>query len=409
MNRVFITGVGVISPLGNSWTTFEKNMFEGRSGISGIRGKVVAENFPVPYAGVVDDRGLPSGMDLGLPSDLQTNGARYSLLSTMQCLEKLPSSDVIDAVVYGTAGGVHFEMVIDTFQEFDAQKFPFERARAEFGMHEICRVLEVRQSKSIEKRNQITMNSACASGNHAVGLAFQHIRSGRWKRALVNVVDSGAWPSQIMNFYLLHALTSADVPPEKASCPFSLKRSGFVKSEASASLLIESEVSARARGAEIFGEVKGFGLTSDAYRITDGREDGLCVGRAMEDAVRSAGLELEQIDYINAHGTSTPLNDRLETQAIKNVFGKKAYQIPVSSLKSQVGHSTVAAGGLETIACLSMLKEQKLAPTINYDEPDPECDLDYVPNVARETRVNYILSNNLGFGGQNASLVFGKV
>jgi 3-oxoacyl-[acyl-carrier-protein] synthase II len=211
-----------------------------------------------------------------------------------------------------------------------------------------------------------------------------------------------------MNFYLLHALTSDEVAPQKASRPFSKTRSGFVKSEGSASLLLESEKAVKERGAKPLAQVCGYGMTSDAYRITDGREDGLCVAKAMELAIQSAGLTIDDIDYINAHGTSTPLNDRVETAAIKRVFGERAYKIPVSSLKSQIGHSTVAAGGSESIACVSMLQKQMLAPTINYDEPDPECDLDYVPNVSRKADVNYILSNNLGFGGQNASLVFGK-
>lgn len=407
--KVFITEIGVLSPIGNSWKDFEQNMFAGKSGISAIRGKAVDQNFPVGHAGLVDDSQLPTNEQLGLPTDQLTNSLRFSLLSTMQCLEKLPKQFPIDSVVYGTAGGVYFEMVADSFNNLDPNSFQWDRTRSEYGIEKLNQAIQARQNKPIPAKNLVSMNSACASGNHAVGLAYQRVQAGEWDRCLVTVVDAGAWQSQIMNFHLLQALNSQDVPPEKASTPFSKNRAGFVKSEASASILIESEKAAKERGAKPLAEVCGFGLTSDAYRITDGRDDGLCVAKAMELAIQTANIKLDQIDYINAHGTSTPLNDRVETMAVKKLFGDRAYKIPVSSLKSQVGHSTVAAGGLETIACVSMLQHQTIAPTINFDEADPECDLDYVPNTSRPAKLNYILSNNLGFGGQNASLVLGKV
>lgn len=407
-SKVYVTDVGIINPLGNDWQTFEDNMFKGRSGISNVRGVHVAEDFPVPYAGVVDDSKLPTTEELGLPESKNSNNVRYTMLSSMQCLEKLPKDCPLDGIIYGTAGGIYFELILETFKEFDPKSFNWDRTRSETGIEMMYRYVQGRQSKEIPRNNLISMNSACASGNNAVGLAYQRIKAGIWDRCLVTVVDSGAWPSQLMNFYLLHALTSDEVAPQKASRPFSKTRSGFVKSEGSASLLLESEKAVKERGAKPLAQVCGYGMTSDAYRITDGREDGLCVAKAMELAIQSAGLTIDDIDYINAHGTSTPLNDRVETAAIKRVFGERAYKIPVSSLKSQIGHSTVAAGGSESIACVSMLQKQMLAPTINYDEPDPECDLDYVPNVSRKADVNYILSNNLGFGGQNASLVFGK-
>jgi len=406
--KVFITEIGVLSPIGNSWKDFEQNMFAGRSGISAIRGKAVDPNFPVGHAGLVDDSKLPSNEQLGLPTDQLTNSLRFSLLSAMQCLEKVSGRFPIDSVVYGTAGGVFFEMVADSFNSLHPETFQWDRTRSEFGIEKLNEAIQAKQNKPIEKKNLVSMNSACASGNHAVGLAYQRVKAGEWDRCLVTVVDAGAWQSQIMNFHLLQALNSQDVSPDKASAPFSKNRAGFVKSEASASILIESEKAAKERGAKPLAEVMGFGLTSDAYRITDGRDDGLCVAKAMELAVQTAGLKLDQIDYINAHGTSTPLNDRVETMSIKKLFGERAYKIPVSSLKSQVGHSTVAAGGLETIACVSMLLHQRLAPTINFDEADPDCDLDYVPNQSRPAKLKYVLSNNLGFGGQNASLVFGK-
>lgn len=408
-NKVFVTDVGILSPLGNDWKTFEANMFAGRSGIKDVRGTHVAKDFPVPHAGVIDDSGLPSAADIGLPPNSQSNNWRFTMLSSMQAIEKLSPEHKVDAVIYGSAGGIHFDMVIETFKGFDPKSFDWNRTRSESGVELVGKYISERQGKEIPKKNLISMNSACASGNHGIGLAYQYIQAGLWDRCLVTVIDCGGWPAQLMNFHLLHALTTADVPSERASTPFSAKRAGFVKAEASASILLESEKAAQARGAKPLAEVCGFGLTSDAYRVTDGREDGLCVAKAMSLAMETAGIGLDQVDYINAHGTSTPLNDRVETFAIKKVFGDRAYKIPVSSLKSQTGHSTVAAGGMEAIACVSMLLNQKLAPTINYEVPDPECDLDYVPNVTRPAKVDYILSNNLGFGGQNASLVFGRV
>jgi 3-oxoacyl-[acyl-carrier-protein] synthase II len=406
MHKVVVTGYGVISPIGNSVEEFERRMFAGESGIKSIRGAEVSERFPVPHAGVVDVADLPSAEELGLPPELVSKGIRFAVLATQQALEYLPSGLPIDGIVYGTPGGVFFELVMDTFSNFDPENFVWDRTRAEWAPEFLASMARDRGHGDIPQERVVSMNSACASGNHAIGLGYQFLKAGRWKRCLVGGLDSAGWGSSLMNYYLLNALTIDDVPSGEASRPFSKDRSGFVKSEAAATLLMETLESAKERGARILGEVCGFGLTSDAHRLTDGREDGLCVKRAMELAVETAGISKEDIDYINAHGTSTPLNDRLETIAIREVFGKHAYRIPVSSLKSQIGHPTVASSAVEAIACLLMLQRQKLAPTINLKVKDPECDLDYVPNVSRDAKVAYILSNALGFGGQNACIVF---
>lgn len=407
MHDVVITGYGVISPIGNSIGEFERRMFAGDSGIRDVRGSLVAQDFPVPFAGVVDDSNLPSAAELGIPAnEILSKNLRFGVLSTKEALSYLPEGAKIDGLVFGTAAGVFFEMVLDTFRDYNPETFWWDRTRSEFGAEMMAEFVARHGHGTIPAQQIISVNSACASGNHAVGIAYQKIKTGKWKRALAGGVDSGGWGSNLMNFNLLSALTTADVPAHKASRPFSLDRSGFVKAEASATIVLESREEAEKRGAKILAEVCGFGLTSDAYRLTDGREDGLCVQRAMEDAIRDAGIEKNEINYINAHGTSTPLNDRLETFAIKKTFGEQAYKIPVTSLKSQVGHSTVAAGALETVATVLMLQRQRIAATINLDTPDPECDLDYVPNTARDANIRYALSNNLGFGGQNAMLVF---
>lgn len=408
MSDVVITGCGIISPIGNSVEEFEKRMFAGESGLRDVRGDLVAEDFPVPFAGVVDDSNLPKPEEVGLPAtEILSKNLRFGVLSAKEALENIPSDLPMDGVIYGTAAGVFFEMVQDTFRKpFDKESFWWDRTRSEYGAELIAKFAQDRGHGEIPGHRILSVNSACASGNHSIGLGYQLIKTGRWKRCLVGGVDSGGWGSNLMNFHMLNALTTADVPGPEASRPFSKDRSGFVKAEAAATLVLESREEAEARGATILAEVAGFGLTSDAYRLTDGREDGLCVMKAMEEAVETAGIKLSDINYINAHGTSTPLNDRVETMAIKKLFGDNAYNIPVSSTKSQVGHSTVAAGAVEAVACVLMLQRQKLAPTINYKEKDPECDLDYVPNVSRDAKVDYILSNNLGFGGQNAMLVF---
>jgi 3-oxoacyl-[acyl-carrier-protein] synthase II len=254
-------------------------------------------------------------------------------------------------------------------------------------------------------RDSICVENACVSGNSAIGIAFRRIREGTWKRALAGAVDMRIQAHSLMGMHLLGALTIADVPPEEASRPFSKDRSGFVKGQGGALLVLESREEAESRGADILGVVAGFGQTSDGWRLTDGREDGSGIVRAMEGAMKDAGIEKEQVSYINAHGTSTVMNDALETLAIKKVFGSAAYRIPVSSLKSQIGHLNVACGAVEVAACVAMLRHQRVAPTINYRVPDPDCDLDYVPNIAREAKLDYVLNNNFGFGGQNSCLV----
>jgi 3-oxoacyl-[acyl-carrier-protein] synthase II len=260
----------------------------------------------------------------------------------------------------------------------------------------------------VADKEMVSLNSACATGNQTIGIAYQGLKAGRWTRVLVGGVDARCEASNYLNFNMLGALTTDDVPPEKASRPFSKDRSGFVRGEGAAALVMETRESAEQRGAKILAVVSGYGCTSDAYRLTDGREDGASVIHAMQEAIHTAGLTPDDIDYINAHGTSTPLNDRLETFSIKQLFKEKAYKTPVSSIKGQIGHSTIAASSIEAVACLLMLKNQLASPTINYNIPDPECDLDYVPNQSRPMRLRHVLSNSIGFGGQNTCAVFSK-
>lgn len=404
---VVVTSYGIVSPIGNNAEDFERNLFAGRSGVRGIRGAWVPEDFPVPYAGWVS-------LDSLAPSKLYSKDDRplKSWLMTeqtvIQAMKDVDPRFPVDAIVYGTADGVCYEVVESVLRNPHATDFDDTLVRSESSLFSVRDTLTNLGFSRVDDRNMMSINSACACGNQAIGIAFEGLRSGRWKRVLVGAADARCEASNLLNFYLLGALTTANLPPEKASRPFSADRSGFVRGEGAATLLLESRDAARERGAAILGVVSGYGCTSDAYRLTDGREDTASVMEAMRLAIQSAGLDRSQIDYINAHGTSTPLNDRLETQAIKRLFGDRAWSIPVSSLKSQIGHSTIASGTIEAIACLMMLKRQMLAPTMNCDVPDPECDLDYVPNAARPAKVEHILNNSFGFGGQNTCTILSK-
>ncbi len=248
--------------------------------------------------------------------------------------------------------------------------------------------------------------TACATGTHSIGMAMRAIQYGDADAMICGGAEATITPISFAGFNALRALSTRNEEPERASRPFEKNRSGFVLGEGAGILVLEAEDVARARGAHIICEAAGFGWTGDAHHITAPAEGGEGAVRCMRNAVRDAGLAPEQISYINAHGTSTEYNDLTETQAIKTLFGAHAYRMPVSSTKSMTGHLLGAAGGVEAVVSILALRDGKLPPTINYDEPDPLCDLDYVPNVAREAKVDAVLSNTFGFGGTNASLVF---
>ena len=253
-----------------------------------------------------------------------------------------------------------------------------------------------------------TVITACAAGTQAIGEAAEVIRRG-WAEVMVTGgAEAGITQLALAGFCAMKALSTSNDPPAKASRPFDAHRDGFVAAEGSGILILESLEHALARGTQPLAELAGFGVTSDAYHIVAPDADGSGAKRAMQMALADAALKPEEVDYINAHGTSTPLNDATETLAIKRVFGEYAYRIPVSSTKSMIGHLLGAAGGVEAVACVKTITEGVIHPTINYEYPDPNCDLDYVPNKARAQKVNVALSNSFGFGGQNACIIFKK-
>ncbi len=251
--------------------------------------------------------------------------------------------------------------------------------------------------------------SACATATHAIGEAMHMIRRGDAAVMIAGGAEAAITPFAYASFCAMKAMSTRNDDPGTASRPFSMGRDGFVMGEGAGVLVLESLAHAKARGAKIYGEVAGYAATADAHHITMPDPEGKGLGMAMTRALRSAGVNPSDVDYINAHGTSTPYNDKFETLAIKRLFGDLASALPVSSTKSMTGHLLGAAGGIETVICLKALQAQVAPPTINLAEPDPECDLDYVPNEARELPMKVVLSNNLGFGGQNAAIVLRSV
>ena len=253
-----------------------------------------------------------------------------------------------------------------------------------------------------------TCVTACAASTQAMGEAAEVIRRGAADVILTGGAEAGICELGMGGFSTIHALSTRDCPPEEASRPFDADRDGFVPSEGAAMFVMESLEHAEVRGAEIYAEVTGWGVSSDAFHLVQPHDEGKGAALAIKLALEDAGRNVEDIDYINAHGTSTPLNDKSETLAIKRVFGDQAYNVPVSSTKSMIGHSLGASGSMEAMACIGSIQDQVLHPTINLVTPDPDCDLDYIPNEAREAEVNVTLSNSFGFGGQNACLVIEK-
>lgn len=248
--------------------------------------------------------------------------------------------------------------------------------------------------------------TACSAGAHAIGDSFRIIERGDADAMICGGAESAITPMSVAGFASMRALSTRNGDPKHASRPFDLERDGFVIGEGAGLLILEELEFAKARGANILAEIVGYGMSGDAFHVTMPDETGSGAIRVMQRALKDAGIFPEEIGYINAHGTSTPYNDKFETLAIKKVFGEAAYTIPVSSTKSMTGHALGAAGGLEAVFSVKVLMENMLPPTINYEFPDPDCDLDYVPNAPRPAEVDYVLSNNFGFGGTNACLIF---
>ncbi|MBM3926740.1 MAG: beta-ketoacyl-ACP synthase II [SAR202 cluster bacterium] len=405
--KVVITGMGAFTPLGNSAEEFWRNLVAGKSGIGPMTLADPSE-YPCQIAGEV------KGFDAGQHIDAKEarRMARFSQLAVSAALQAVKDAGLVVkaeeaervGVLLGNGNGGFptTEAGARTMIEKGGMKvspFFFPMTLPNMASSNVSRILGLRGYNS-------TVITACAASNQAMGEALEVLRRGAADVMLSGGAEAGISQLGLSGFCTMRALSTRNEEPQKASRPFDAQRDGFVPAEGSVVVVLETEEHALRRGARIYCELAGFGCTSDAYHPVQPQETGDGAARAMKMALDDAGTGLAEVDYINAHGTSTPLNDLVETVAIKRLFGELAYKIPVSSTKSMVGHSLGAAGSLEAVPCVRSITDGVIHPTVNYEFPDPQCDLDYVPNVSRNKDVRVVLSNAFGFGGQNACLVF---
>ena len=395
--RVAITGMGVVSPIGNTVTDFRDNLLAGVSGIGPITCFDSAE-LPTRIAGEVKWDG----------PILRDRKITFALEAARQCME--------DAGELPTGGGLSLGIGLELFSLDDMAAYRENKGQLPGSVEERMTFLQTPSDLTahlISHRWQLTAPpmtqvSACAAGADALGAAYRLIARGQRRWMLAGGSDSMVNPMGVGGFCKLTALSRRNEEPQKASRPFDRQRDGFVLGEGAAMLLLENWDDAQARGVVIHGEVLGSGNSFDAHGISEPHPEGRGACQAMRRALADAGLEPVQVDTINAHGTSTPKNDPVETAAIKTVFGEHARRVPISATKSMTGHLISAAGALEAVATVLCLQTGQAHPTLNLDDPDPECDLDYVPHRARPMDAQVALSNAFGFGGQNSSLIIRK-
>ena len=407
MKRVVITGLGAVSPNGGTAEEFWHNSINGKSGI-GPMTLCDPTNYTCQIAGEIEDFDPTIAID---PKEARRM-ARFSQLAVVAGKEALTSSGIdiqkLDSyrvgVILGNGNGGFPTLeansrILAARGGMKMSPFFFPMILPNMATANLSRFIGAQGYSS-------TAVTACAASNQAIGEAFNVIRSGMADVMFTGGAEAGISELGLGGFAVMKALTTQNAEPAKASRPFDSTRDGFIPAEGSGIIVMEELEHAIKRGARILAEVKGFGCTSDASHLVQPKEDGSDAARAIEIALEDSGISKKDVDYINAHGTSTPLNDLVETKAIKRAFGEHAYQIPISSTKSMIGHSLGASGSLEAVVCINSITSNMIHPTINYEYPDPECDLDYVPNVARSAPVNVVLSNAFGFGGQNACVVF---
>ena len=407
--RVVVTGMGAMTPLGQSPDQFWENLVAGRSGV-GPMTLCDPTGYPCRISGEVSD--FDPGQHIAERDARRM--ARFTQLAVAAGLQSLENSglDVSREDPYrlgvilgnGNGGFPTLEENCRILAERGGMRmspFFFPMILPNMAAAAVSRYLGAHGYNS-------TATTACAASNQAIGEGMEVIRRGVADVVFAGGTEAGISLLGLSGFAVMRALSTRNDEPQLASRPFDAGRDGFVPAEGSVVLVLESLEHAVRRGAAILAEVAGFGCTSDAGHPVQPEESGASAAEAMRLALADAGEPLEAVDYINAHGTSTPLNDTLETVAIKRLFGELAYRVPISSTKSMIGHSLGASGSLEAAACVKTITEGAIHPTVNYDSPDPTCDLDYVPNQARQKDVRVALSNAFGFGGQNACLVFRK-
>ncbi|MCK8827256.1 beta-ketoacyl-ACP synthase II [Natroniella acetigena] len=406
-NRVVITGMGVISPIGNGIENYWSSLTAGKSGVDTIT-HFDASEYKTQIAAEVKDFDVKNfGIEhkeakrMDRYAQFAVAGAKLALEDAELEIDEENENEIGVLIGSGIGGVETFEKQYNRLLKRGPNRVsPFfipmmiaNMAAGQVSIH------------TGAKGPNVTAVTACASGTNALGDAFEIIKRGDAKMMIAGGTEAAITPASCAGFCAMKAMSTNNDNPQAASRPFDAERDGFVMGEGSGVLILESLESAQARGAKIYAEVAGYGMSADAHHITAPAPGGEGAARAMEMALEEGNLEPEEMDYINAHGTSTPANDKLETAAIKKVFGEHAEQLIVSSTKSMTGHLLGGAGGIEAIALALAIQNNIVPPTINYENVDPECDLDYAANEAKEREVSVALSNSLGFGGQNATII----
>jgi len=408
--RVVITGLGVVTPLGNSVDLFWNSLVAGQCGVD----KITSFD-PTPFdtqiaAQVKDFDAAPA-----FPSPKEARRTdRYSQFGIFAAWQALKDSGLDLTKTSPDEVGAFIGSGIGGLQTTSEQlKVLFDRGPGRLSPFMIPMLISNMASGLVSmyynlRGPNFATCSACATANHALGEAWRTLKMGDAKVMLAGGAEATIVPIGIGGFCAMRAMSTRNDDPKRASRPFDKERDGFVMGEGAGVLVLEDLDHAKARGAKIYAELAGYGNTADAYHLTAPSEGGEGASRCMKMALRNAGLNTTDISYINAHGTSTPQGDVAETQAIKTVFGEHARKLAVSSTKGATGHMLGAAGAVEMVACTKAIETDTIPPTINYEVPDPDCDLDYVPNTARQTKVNAVVNNSFGFGGHNASLIAKK-
>ncbi len=405
--RVVVTGMGAVTPLGLSVDAYWRNLVAGVSGI-GPMTLCDPSAYPCRISGEVpnwDPVQFINAREARRMARFTQFAVAAAQMSTEDAHINLDATDRTRvAVILGNGNG-GFPTIDETMRTLIEKggmrisPFFLPMILPNMAAAALSRILGAKGISS-------TIVTACAASTQSIGEAAEVIRRGAADVVFTGGTEAGISELGLAGFCVMRALSGHNEDPKAASRPFDAQRDGFVPAEGAAILVVESLEHALSRGANILAEVAGYGATSDAYHPVQPEENGEGAARAIRLALADAGVTPEEVDYINAHGTSTPLNDAAETKAIKLAFGQAAYRTPISSTKSMIGHALGAAGGMEAVACVKTITDSVMHPTINYQHPDPECDLDYVPNVARKKDVRVVLSNSFGFGGQNACLVF---
>jgi 3-oxoacyl-[acyl-carrier-protein] synthase II len=405
--RVVVTGLGLVTPVGNSVETTWTALVEGRSGADYIK-KFDTERFSVKFACEVNDFDPLNYVE---KKDARKMGAfiQYAIAASQEAVND-SGLDITDEIAEGV--GTYISSGIGDFWaiEREHEKLLKDGPGRVSPFFIPSAIVNLASGQVSIRHNAKGPNSAtataCSAGAHAIGDSFKIIQRGDAEAMICGGAESAITPMSVAGFAALRALSTRNTDPQHASRPFDLGRDGFVIGEGAGIVILEELEFARKRGARIYAEIVGYGMTGDAFHITMPDDSGSGAVRVMQKALNDAKVQPEEVEYINAHGTSTPYNDKFETMAIKKTFGEHAQKMAISSTKSMTGHLLGAAGGVEAVFSILSIDRDVLLPTINYETPDPECDLDYIPNQARKARINYALSNSFGFGGTNAALLF---